>query len=155
MPCRIGQVLVRLKWLTDSVGHLLVRIVSSRFMIFSATLNTKWVETTFPFTYPSWELEIEYKGKWYEVLGCGIIRQDILNNGRLEWGVCDRKLNDQEIFENQLALETMWAGRLGLVWKDGQWFWMTYPIYVCFGAMTLGFCHNSSTKIRRYSQNTR
>ena len=28
----------------------------------------KWVETTFPFTHPSWELEIEYKGVWYEVL---------------------------------------------------------------------------------------
>jgi phenylalanyl-tRNA synthetase alpha chain len=34
----------------------------------SNKLNTKWVETTFPFTHPSWELEIEYKGQWYEVL---------------------------------------------------------------------------------------
>ena len=28
----------------------------------------KWIEAKFPFTHPSWELEIEYKGMWYEVL---------------------------------------------------------------------------------------
>lgn len=28
----------------------------------------RWVEAQFPFTHPSWELEIEYKGTWYEVL---------------------------------------------------------------------------------------
>jgi phenylalanyl-tRNA synthetase alpha chain len=31
-------------------------------------LNMRWVEAQFPFTHPSWELEIEYKGTWYEVL---------------------------------------------------------------------------------------
>lgn len=34
----------------------------------ASKINMKWVETTFPFTHPSWELEIEYKGVWYEVL---------------------------------------------------------------------------------------
>jgi phenylalanyl-tRNA synthetase alpha chain len=48
----------------------------------------KWIETTFPFTHPSWELEIEYKGVWYEVLGCGIIEQKILNNGDLFGSFC-------------------------------------------------------------------
>lgn len=39
------------------------------FSIYKASkINMKWVETTFPFTHPSWELEIEYKGVWYEVL---------------------------------------------------------------------------------------
>ncbi len=42
----------------------------------------KWVETTFPFTHPSFELEIEYKGQWYEVLGCGILKNEILQNGK-------------------------------------------------------------------------
>ena len=31
-------------------------------------LNLRWSESVFPFTHPSWELEIEYKGVWYEVL---------------------------------------------------------------------------------------
>lgn len=41
----------------------------------------KWVNCYFPFTHPSWELEIMYNGNWLEVLGCGILEQSILNNG--------------------------------------------------------------------------
>ena len=51
------------------------------FSITASELKTKWTESTFPFTQPSWELEIEYKGHWFEVLGCGILRQEILENG--------------------------------------------------------------------------
>lgn len=53
----------------------------------------KWIQTTFPFTHPSWELEIEYKGSWYEVLGCGILEQKILDNGiifdDINWNIID------------------------------------------------------------------
>ena len=60
--------------------NVLINLVQ---FIFGASnkLNYKWIETTFPFTHPSWELEIEYKGSWYEVLGCGILQRDILRNG--------------------------------------------------------------------------
>jgi len=34
----------------------------------------------FPFTYPSYEVEVEYKGKWLEVAGCGMIQTQILQN---------------------------------------------------------------------------
>ncbi|KAF9208029.1 hypothetical protein BGZ59_010835, partial [Podila verticillata] len=43
-------------------------------------LQVRWIDATFPFTSPSWEMEILYQGKWLEVLGCGVIRQDILKN---------------------------------------------------------------------------
>uniref|UniRef100_H2ZQD5 Phenylalanine--tRNA ligase, mitochondrial n=1 Tax=Ciona savignyi TaxID=51511 RepID=H2ZQD5_CIOSA len=53
-------------------------------------LNTdvecKWVEAYFPFTHPSFELEIKYNGEWIEMLGCGILKQQILN----EAGACDQ-----------------------------------------------------------------
>lgn len=38
----------------------------------------RWTETYFPFTEPSFELEIFFDGKWVEMLGCGIIHDRVL-----------------------------------------------------------------------------
>ena len=43
-------------------------------------LKIRWVEAYFPFTSPSWELEVFWQGDWLEVLGCGIVSQHILDN---------------------------------------------------------------------------
>ena len=43
-------------------------------------LKIRWVEAYFPFTSPSWELEVFWQGDWLEVLGSGIVSQPILNN---------------------------------------------------------------------------
>ncbi|KAI2632056.1 phenylalanyl-tRNA synthetase [Hypoxylon sp. NC1633] len=43
-------------------------------------LQVRWVEAYFPFTSPSWELEVYYGGDWLEVLGCGVVKQDIYIN---------------------------------------------------------------------------
>eukprot|EP00096_Caligus_rogercresseyi_P005740 TRINITY_DN21737_c0_g1_i2.p1 TRINITY_DN21737_c0_g1~~TRINITY_DN21737_c0_g1_i2.p1 ORF type:complete len:423 (+),score=84.54 TRINITY_DN21737_c0_g1_i2:77-1345(+) len=57
--------------------------------LFGSDIKFKWVDAYFPFTHPSWELEILYRDKWIEVLGCGIIRQEILFNSgvpeRIGW----------------------------------------------------------------------
>ncbi|KAG6475743.1 phenylalanine--tRNA ligase, chloroplastic/mitochondrial-like [Zingiber officinale] len=46
-------------------------------------VEMRWVDTYFPFTNPSFELEIYFQEKWMEVLGCGVTEQEILNrNGR-------------------------------------------------------------------------
>ncbi|KAF3915017.1 hypothetical protein AA313_de0210468 [Arthrobotrys entomopaga] len=39
----------------------------------------RWVSAYFPFTSPSYELEVLWNGEWLEVLGCGVIKQDLLN----------------------------------------------------------------------------
>lgn len=46
--------------------------------LFGNDIKARWVDQYFPFTHPSWELEVEYRGEWLEVLGCGITRQEIL-----------------------------------------------------------------------------
>ncbi len=44
----------------------------------------RWVDTYFPFTCPSWELEIHFEGEWLEVLGCGVVEQAIVSNAGVE-----------------------------------------------------------------------
>ncbi|KAK3989563.1 mitochondrial phenylalanyl-tRNA synthetase [Cladorrhinum sp. PSN332] len=44
----------------------------------SEPLKVRWVEAYFPFTSPSWELEVWYQDEWLEVLGCGVSQQQIL-----------------------------------------------------------------------------
>lgn len=48
--------------------------------LFGNNIEHRWIDTYFPFTQPSWELEIYYKGNWMEVLGCGIMRHEILES---------------------------------------------------------------------------
>lgn len=48
--------------------------------LFGDNLKYRWVDTYFPFTQPSWELEIYYKNIWMEVLGCGIMRNEIIQS---------------------------------------------------------------------------
>src|SRR5690606_7925249 len=43
-------------------------------------IMARWVDAYFPFTSPSWELEVMWQGQWLELLGCGVVKQDILNN---------------------------------------------------------------------------
>ena len=49
--------------------------------LFGEDIETRWVNTYFPFTHPSWELEIKINGEWMEMLGCGILEHDILKAG--------------------------------------------------------------------------
>ncbi|MCJ1259407.1 hypothetical protein MMC24_007244 [Lignoscripta atroalba] len=43
-------------------------------------LRVRWIEAYFPFTSPSWELEVFWQGDWLELLGCGVVKQDLLSN---------------------------------------------------------------------------
>ena len=56
-------------------------------------LKVRWIEAYFPFTSPSFELEVFWGGDWLELLGCGITQQPILNHAGLKdrvgwaWGI--------------------------------------------------------------------
>ena len=60
----------------------------------------------FPFTNPSFEMEVFYKNKWIEILGCGIIQEQILRN-------CSDK-NPNLISSNTDNVKKGWAFGLGL-----------------------------------------
>lgn len=53
------------------------------------SLEMRWVTAFFPFTHPSLELEILMKGKWLEILGCGVVEHKLLTNhgvdGHIGW----------------------------------------------------------------------
>ena len=41
--------------------------------LFGSDIETRWTTHYFPFTHPSYELEIKFQGEWMEMLGSGII----------------------------------------------------------------------------------
>ena len=62
-------------------------------------VEMKWSADYFPFTEPSFELEINYNGRWLEVLGCGVIHDQVMRNG-------DRK-DDEHGWAFGLGLERL------------------------------------------------
>ncbi|RPD66357.1 phenylalanyl-tRNA synthetase [Lentinus tigrinus ALCF2SS1-7] len=46
-------------------------------------LRVRWIEAYFPFTTPSYEVEVFFRGKWLEILGCGVVQQQTLDRARV------------------------------------------------------------------------
>ena len=42
-------------------------------------LKVRWIEAFFPFTTPSYEVEVWWNGEWLELLGCGVVMQRTLD----------------------------------------------------------------------------
>ena len=48
--------------------------------LFGEDCEMRWRDDYFPFTTPSFEVEVKYQGNWLEVLGCGVIHHQVLRN---------------------------------------------------------------------------
>ena len=68
------------KFLEFNLKYTLARLVEH---LFGQDVEMRWIETYFPFTHPSWELEIKVNDEWMEMLGCGILEQKILQSCKL------------------------------------------------------------------------
>jgi phenylalanyl-tRNA synthetase alpha chain len=88
------------------------------FAVFGQKLESRWIDGYFPFTDPSWELEIFWNNQWLEVLGCGVIRQEILEKS----GVVDHKGWAFGIGLERLAMVLFKIPDIRLFWSNDQRF---------------------------------
>lgn len=59
----------------DDLKNVLVKIIQS---VFGENIKYRFNPDSFPYTDPSLEMEIEVLGRWVEVLGCGVVKGDVL-----------------------------------------------------------------------------
>lgn len=52
--------------------------------LFGSDTETRWVDGEFPFTFPSFEMEVYWRNQWLEVLGCGELQRGVLDYGNVD-----------------------------------------------------------------------
>ena len=72
-----GQDMQALRFVTDD---LYVKLTGLMRFLFGESIPIRWQTCSFPFTSPSFEIEIQYRDKWVEVCGCGVLKHSILKD---------------------------------------------------------------------------
>ncbi|WWC96885.1 phenylalanine-tRNA ligase [Kwoniella sp. B9012] len=68
------------KHLKHSLNSLIFRLFGHHASKAGAEpLRVRWIEAYFPFTTPSYEVEVYWNGQWLELLGCGVVMQKTLD----------------------------------------------------------------------------
>jgi phenylalanyl-tRNA synthetase alpha chain len=60
------------------ITHLKTTLENLIKKLFGQQCDIRFYDSYFPFTDPSFELEVMFNGKWLELLGCGLIQKKIL-----------------------------------------------------------------------------
>ena len=72
------------KHLKHSLNSLIYRLFGSQQME-GEPLRVRWIEAFFPFTSPSYEVEVWWNGEWLELLGCGVVQQKTLDQAGMSY----------------------------------------------------------------------
>ena len=75
-PVHAEQIAQHLK---HSLNSLIFRLFGPIATKDGEPLRVRWIEAFFPFTTPSYEVEVWWNGQWLELLGCGVVMQHTLN----------------------------------------------------------------------------
>ena len=83
---------------------------------FGEDINFRFYDHTFPYTDPSFEMEAEIRGKWVEMLGCGMARKSVLESmgltGYHGWAF--------GFGIERLAMTSMELPDIRLLWSDDE-----------------------------------
>ena len=58
----------------------------------SEPLKVRWIDAHFPFTSPSYEVEVFFRGKWLEILGSGVVLQSTLDKAGMYHAGYDKNI---------------------------------------------------------------
>lgn len=108
-------------WMQQDLKDCLEGAVRS---LFGAKAELRWTSTYFPFTHPSWELEIKFRNQWLELLGCGIMEQKLLNSV----GIDDQIGWAFGIGLERLAMRLYEIPDIRLFWSDDSGFLSQFQV---------------------------
>lgn len=116
--------------LKHSLNSMILKLFGGRTR--GEPLKVRWIEAEFPWTTPSYEVEVWFQGKWLEILGCGVVKEPtLLRGGTILACNITAETNPNQGVQNGIA----WAFGLGLERiamilysiPDIRLFWSTDP----------------------------
>ena len=72
--------------LQHNLNSLILGLFSGPHSKSAEPLQVRWIDAYFPFTSPSYEVEVFFQGKWLEILGCGVVQQSTLDKAGRRFG---------------------------------------------------------------------
>lgn len=67
-----------------NVGHLFWTLTEFFKKVYGENVEVRFRPSYFPFTEPSFEVDVNYNGKWLELLGCGMVHPKVLENMKID-----------------------------------------------------------------------
>ena len=121
-PAVVGGAMTREEWLESDGCKLIAadlkKTLEGMCDELFGPVEKRWIDEYFPFTEPSFELEIFYNGDWMEVLGCGVIHSGVLENV----GKSDRHGWAFGLGLERLAMVLFTIPDIRLFWTDDERF---------------------------------